>query len=296
MYTTLNEELHFMKNLFVLCTLFIFLGHKNPTPPKTVSLQEAVDQKLIEIEVKGNTSSPHYRKPIKLIVKSLSNSPFIVKIPNGQRFLTQDTSVQDMIVVKSEQLALAPGYQKSIELNAMCTQKQNRGPSENEPYKLGPMAEKHLLQVSQKIQSLEAYNTIGQYSVWSISNDLGLEQIAGFNETEAEELQQFIAKITGKKIPEKDTTNYLTNYNRPSIVQRTIGGKFEYGLVKTSAVTIGLFNEQSIIARELMNKPNVSRGDHVLNFEFDMDTYTEPVYFVRLIIDGEIKLSYKIET
>lgn len=285
-----------MKNLFVLSILFIFLGNKSPEPPQTISLQEAFDLKLIHLDVKGNASSPHYAEPIKLSVKNLKNAPFILNIPNGQRFLSQDSAVQDMIVVKSEQLALAPGYEKSIVLNAMCTQHQNSGPKENEIYKLGPMAESQLLQVSKKIQEIEAYNTIGQYAVWAISNDFGIDQIAGFNEAEAGEMQQFVAKITGKKIPEKDTTDYLTNYNRPTLIKRTIGGKFEYGLLKTSAVTIGLFNEQNIIVRELLNNPSAARGDHKLKFEFDMEAYTDPVYFVRLIIDGEIKMSYRMES
>ena len=37
------------------------------------------------------------------------------------------------------------------------------------------------------------------------------------------------------------------------------------------------------------------KGDHDLNFKFDTSAYTNPVYFVRLIIDNEIKLGYKIE-
>lgn len=285
----------FMKDVFVLLILFIFLGYKNPESTKIISLQEAVDQELIELDIKGNIDSPHYYKPIELKVKSVSDFSFILNVKNGQRFLTQDSSVQDMIVVKSELIALEPGSEKSLDLNAMCTQRQNRGPAQNERYVLGPMAEKHLLQVSQKVQALETYNTIGQYAIWTISNNIGLDEIAGFNEVEAEALQKFVSEITGRKIPEKDTTDYLTNYNRPSLAVRTLGGKFEYGLVKTSAVTIGLFNEQNIIARELLNKPVAPRGDHVLNFEFDMAAYTEPVYFVRLIIDGEIKISYRIE-
>ncbi|MDB4082744.1 hypothetical protein N9502_00555 [Vicingaceae bacterium] len=285
-----------MKNLFALLIVIIFFGNKTATPPKTLSLQAAIDRKLIQVDVSGNTNSPHYSQPLQLKVKNVSTTPFRLQIPNGQRFLTVDEDVQDMILVKSELLALAPGIEKSILLNAMCTQKENGGPGENEPYRIGPMAESHLLQVSNKIQELEAYNTIGQYSVWSISNNVGLESIAGFDDTEAQELQQFVAKITGKKIPEKDPMDYLTNYDSPSLAKRTLGGSFEYGLVKTSAITIGLFNEQNIIVRELLNKPSTPRGDHKMNFEFDMAAYTEPVYIVRLIVDGRIKISTKIET
>lgn len=74
-------------------------------------------------------------------MKSLSTTPFILKIQNGQRFLTADQGVQNMLVVKSKLLTIAPRIQKPILLYAMCTQKQNSGPSENERYRLGPMAE-----------------------------------------------------------------------------------------------------------------------------------------------------------
>lgn len=88
----------------------------------------------------------------------------------------------------------------------------------------------------------------------------------------------------------------MTNYDRPSLDTENLCGKFEYSLVRTSAITIGLFNAQNTIVRELLNTPAMPRGEHSLNFEFDMSAYTNQVYFVRLIIDGEIKLSYKIES
>mgnify|MGYP006071933825 CR=1 FL=1 len=71
-----------MKNVFALLVVFILFGNKTPLPPKTASLQDAVNQKLIELDVHGNTNSPNYSQPIQLTVKNLINSPFMLKIPN----------------------------------------------------------------------------------------------------------------------------------------------------------------------------------------------------------------------
>jgi len=50
-----------------------------------------------------------------------------------------------MMILKSELLT-----------TATRTQKQNNGHSENEQYRLGPMAESHLLRVSIKIKELKS--------------------------------------------------------------------------------------------------------------------------------------------
>ncbi|MEQ8908689.1 MAG: hypothetical protein RIC95_05825 [Vicingaceae bacterium] len=283
-----------MKKLAFLLLLAVSFASQSPESPAILTLEEALKKDLIKIEIKGNGSSPHYAQPIKFTAKNLRNAPLNLQVLNGRQFHTLDEGVQDMLLVKSELIVLAPNEEKTIPLSAMCIQKQNRGPSEDEPYTLGAMAHQELLKLSQKIEEMQAYNTLGQYAVWSISNNSGLDQIAGFDEEEASQLQAYVSEITGRPIPKKDTTDYRTNYNRPYLAKRTVGGKFEYGLVKPSAVTIGLFNEDNIIVRELLNKPNTPRGDHKLNFEFDMATYTDSVYFVRLIIDKEIKLSFKL--
>jgi len=56
--------------------------------------------------------------------------------------------------------------------------------------------------------------------VWSISSDTNVESSIGFNTNAADMLQQFVAKINVKQIPEKDTTDYLTNYGRPSLATK----------------------------------------------------------------------------
>ncbi len=52
---------------------------------------------------------------------------------------------------------------------------------------------------------------------------------------------------------------------------------------------------QDIIVRELYYNPTEESGEHLFNYAFDTNTYEDPVYFIRLIINGEIKIDFKME-
>ena len=57
-----------MTNLLFLFALLIFLGNKTYTRLENISLQESIDRKLIQVDIRGNANSPHYCQPIQLKV------------------------------------------------------------------------------------------------------------------------------------------------------------------------------------------------------------------------------------
>jgi hypothetical protein len=60
-------------------------------------------------------------------------------------------------------------------------------------------------------------------------------------------------------------------------------------------VTIGMFNDQNIVVKELYNNPETPPGEHKLAYEFDTMVFPEDTYYVRLIIDGQIKINFKMK-
>ena len=56
-----------------------------------------------------------------------------------------------------------------------------------------------------------------------------------------------------------------------------------------------MFDEEDRIVRELFNDPNVSAGEHTMEFKFDAEVYTNKTYFIRMIVDDEIKINMKME-
>jgi len=252
-------------------------------------LATAIEKKMITSKVSGNPDSPHYIQPILISLTNTSAETIKVTIPNGQIF-TSD-SVQDVIVTQEELLTLAPKETKDLPLYAMCIQQYESGANDLETYAPGGIATGHLAELTQEIENRKDFNTLGQYSIWAITDDVHLNTISGYDEEEALYLKTFTAGLLNVPVPEYDPEDYLTNYNDDGLITRSATGKFKFYFSSESAVTIAMFDENDIIVRELYNNPNTAKGNHDLEFKFDVSVYQDKVYYVRLIRDGEIKIN-----
>ena len=283
--------------IFVLFISLVFSTLPNTLPETitTYDLATAIEQNRITSEVTGNEDSPHYLKPITISITNISNDPISIRIPNGQLFTTTSEEVQDVVITREELLTLAPKKQLNLPLYAMCVQQSKSGANGLETYELGAMASGNLAKLTQEIEKRKDFNTLGQYAVWSITDDDPLNSISGFDMDEALYLKTFVADIMGVPVPEYDPNDYLTNYEDPGLVQRAVKSRFKFYFSEESAVTIAMFDEDNIVVRELYNNPNEAAGTHYLEFEYDIEVYTDKAYYVRLIRDEEIEVSMKME-
>lgn len=219
-----------------------------------------------------------------------------MKIPNGQQLISNEDPTQDLILVQEELLAVKPNESREELLFAMCTQHSNSAPGDRDLYTLGNSAEGPLKKIAEEIQKKKAFNTIGQYSVWNATDDYGLLGIEGFDTAEADHFQNFVADVLNLEIPTEENVLRYENVDEPHrrLVEHIVGGEFNFSFTKPSDVTIGMFNERNVIVKELLNKPQTEPGKHNFTFEFDTMQYTEKNYYIRLIINGQIKVNYKV--
>ena len=162
-------------------------------------------------------------------------------------------------------------------------------------YSLGELSTGHLKKLTEEIEKNKSHNILGQYSIWALTNSFPIENIGGFDENEASQYQNFIADLLDVSLPSSYAERYKKYYNQTKTLKRSVKGMFKYKFHRQSNVTIGLFNEQDIIVRELYSNPTEEAGEHLFNYAFDTNTYEDPIYFIRLIIDGEIKIDFKME-
>jgi len=283
-----------MKNLIVLFIAFITLTGSRPTIT-TYDLKTAIEKNLVECDFKGNIGSPHYYQPLKIDITNLTNKSISIRIPNGQKFVSDSTDTQDVIITQEELIALSPNNKQTKPLFAMCIQQSKSASNETTNYSLGNQASDSLNKLTKEIEKNKSFNTLGQYSVWALTDDFPLDEIGGFEEKEAIHYQKYIAGLLGIAVPKSETDNYKTYYNSTRTYKSSVVGKFKYKFHKQTNVTIGLFNEQDIIVRELYNNPTEKAGEHLFNYAFDTETYKDPRYYIRLVVNGEIKISLKME-
>lgn len=271
----------------------IFLGFR--PAEEYISLADAVKNGAVSYSVSVNEGSTHYIKPLNLTVKNIRSTPVKIKVPNGFKFLPEDDKYQDIIITQEEMLALNPGKSLTIPLHGMCTENTDKGPSGTVQYVLGQQSSEKVTKLTQYIQRKKLFDTLGQSAVWAMTCNTPIEYIAGFDTTAAKELITYVANALGKPIPPPpapdDTRRnyYTTNY------KSSMGGSFNFNFSKTTAVTIAMFTLDNIVVRELYRNPAEAPGKHKLEYKFDATEYTDDFYYMRLIADGEIVLSGKID-
>lgn len=296
-----------MKSILILLIAIFPLANYQPKKPlKTYDLATAIEQKLVEYSATGNSESPHYYEPIRITIKNISNAPLQIRIPNGQKFESVSPDIQDVITTQEELIALSEEKTSTKPLLGMCIQQHNSAPNNEEQYTLGSLATGSLAKLTQEIQNKKAFTINAQYAVWSLNDVENLYQIDGNDQEEALYFQSFTANLLGVSIDQDpfneedfdDDNNTKEDSDDDSryLVKRKVGGKFKYKFSKTSAVTIGMFNNQDIVVKELYNNPKTKPGEHFLSYEFDTNAYTDNVYYIRLIINGQIKINYEMKT
>lgn len=283
-----------MKKYFILLIAVIIISGSKPIII-TYDLKTAIENKIVSCKFNGNIDSPHYFQPLLIDITNLTNKEVNIRIPNGQKFVTDSTDTQDVIITQEELIALFPNKKENRSLFAMCIQENKAVSNESTNFILGELAKGNLKAVTKEIEKTKSFNTIGQYSVWSITDEFPLDEIEGFNEKEADHYRNYLANLLNVEIPTVEPENYKKYYETTKTLQRSVVGKFKYNIHKQANITIGLFNEQNIIVRELYNNPKQEAGEHLFKYAFDLTTYQDPRYHIRLIINGNIKVSLKME-
>lgn len=290
-----------MKNL-----LFVFIGvllltsskpaHPTTDNPIIFDIARAVSEQKIELTVTGNDESPHYYQPILVNLKNLTSEEVVINIKNGQLFKSTDPEIQDIIVTREEMIVLKGFDHISQPIFGMCVQQFNSAPGFTQEYKLDNIATENLASIANQIQEKKAFSIAGQNSVWAVTDNNELDAIDSYNPEDSNELRAYVASLLN--IPDTVIMRSQTTTldNGPKLVKRTAGGNFKYRFSKTSAVTIGMFNEQNIVVKELYNNPETPAGEHKLAYEFDTMVFPDDTYYIRLIIDGQIKINFKMKS
>ncbi len=280
----------------LVCFFIISLGiAQNPAVNNVYDLASAIENNWLHLEVTGYENSTHYTKPIIATLTNTTKNPLRISIGNGQIFRAEDTTVQDIVIVKEELIAIKANETKKVPLYGMCIESSNSGNNLETQFHLDGMAEEKLQKLTQEIEKRKDFTTLGQYAVWALTDDNDLNTISGFDEAEALHLRTFVANLLGVPVPLLDPYDYATNYHNDGLIKRAAESKFKFTFSEDSAVSIAMFDENNLVVRELYNNPNVKTGYHELAFKFDVSLYQNKAYFVRMIVDGEIKINMKME-
>jgi hypothetical protein len=286
-----------MKNMLLITALLLTSTFSRATT-EVIDLKEALQQKMVSCTFRGNGASTHYLKPFKLKIKNLKNKDIIVRIPNGFTFMAEDSSYQNLIITEERRLALTPLTTKAYDLYAMCIEEHDRAPDDSVKYKPWKMANKVLAGLTKLIQEKKLYNCTAQQAVWVLACNAPIEDVAGNPDEGSAELLKYIFDATGKKLPPPPV--YNDDPDKPESYHQTkysleISGFFEFDFPETSAVHVAMFDANGMVVHELYKNNKVPKGYHKIDFTFDATVDTADLYYIKMIANGEVMMSKKLQ-
>lgn len=277
-----------LSNYFLLvgvASISMSFGHKS-------------DSQKVREEFVSNPGFSHYGKCVLLKLHNPNASKVDYSISAGHQLLASDSSYQNLVVTENVFVSLMPNERKSIPIYAMCTESHDAAPGSNQiSYTTILKQNKNLSELSKLIAKEKLYTSEAQQSVWCLVENQSLERIAGFDTSAVRKLQSKVAQLTQQKMPAPPSkTDYKRNYYAtPSVMKVKVGGSYSFNFPRTKSVQIAMFNRQNVLVRELYKNEQETPGRKTINYAFDATVYTEPVYYMRMFVDGEKRLETKMD-
>lgn len=288
--------------LIVIIYTLIYLFCTNQTvsndEEKYIKIEDAIKKNFIKTEVIGKGG--HEEECVMLKIKNISEYDTTFYIEPGRRIASEDSSVQDILIVKEKMLLLASGEEATIDAYGFCCQVHNASPVKGEKFYIGNMADESLVKLAEFLNKNDFPAGAMQGAVWVVSDNNPLSCINSYDSTDVlkiRELQKFVAKL--KKIP-LDYTWYSIQYKSDTTmlfsgVADTLYGEIEYELWNNCKANLIMYDERgSVLFRFFVDKHH-NPDKYTYPVKFSVDGWRKGNYYIRLIADGQMKIEKKFK-
>ncbi|MBK8614177.1 MAG: hypothetical protein IPN85_12025 [Flavobacteriales bacterium] len=167
-------------------------------------LASLLRNRQLTMSVKG--AGGHSGECVNVSVNNLRSDSLVVRIPAGWRFVSQDSTLQDLLVVEDEVLALAPKAAGTLTCRAFCCEASMGGPDDGSAFTAGTMASEPLQKLARFFTTEHFPDGAVQQAVWAVSDGNDLSGIASDTDESTRRLREFVSTLTGRPNPWYTTT------------------------------------------------------------------------------------------
>jgi hypothetical protein len=204
-----------MKNV----TGMLFLTILSPfvsTATDHVSLDEL--QKLGKISVQIAGVGGFQEECVQFIITNFSRDSIHGMIPAGRKLNSLDDSEQDILVVKTRRMSVAPGETDTVKIYGFCCQSDKKSPKKNSAFSFGVMAPAAWLILTHITDLFNFPPSAIQNAIWVLSNNHDIRSIPAYSNPQADQLRHAVANILDIELPwysfqyAQDPTDLFTNH------------------------------------------------------------------------------------
>ena len=280
--------------LFTSLLLLSFYNKRNPSDAKPlfISIQEAIKKNSLGVSIKGLGGHSGYC--VEMDIQNQTSDSLKVQLEAGRRFAAEDTSLQDLLVVKDEMIALSAGEKRKVKGYAFCCESTNGGPHAGSIYGIGRMTPTPWVKLAQFINKNNFPIDAVQNAVWVLSNGHPVASITAADLKLVQALRKKVAELSGSTDPwysltfENDTAMLFSGR------AEKLEGEIDYMAHNSAIITVNVRNKNGQVVKTLLDKKSVGPGQYTTSILIDVKgwpkgEYTLYVYNGDSVIDSKKK-------
>jgi len=273
--------------VYIVILLVLAITVSMSIPPKKdkyETMESAIKGHRINVNVKG--LGGHQGECVLLKIKNLLGDSIHVYLEPGRELIPDDSTLQDILIVKRMNLDLSASEEVEINGYGFCCMSAKHSPYLNAEFNPGRMASPALVKLANIINSNKYPENAIQYAIWAISDNHPLSSIYDSDTAKVRSLIDSVAKIKGVVAPwyttfyEKDTAMLFSG--RPERLE----AKFSYVVRNNSMITITLMNPIGEKIYTLMKENPHDPGEYGYDLKLKVKGWMSGTYTINVIADG----------
>lgn len=280
-----------MKKLIII-TVFVLLNSAlfyKTAFGKEISISEALKNKLIAIKVKS--TSGHTGECLSLRLVNLKNSKLNIIIEAGRVFIPADSNVQNLIVVKRENIELAPNQIKTNKITAVCAQKNDAGPRQDLIFTTGSFGNIEAKKFAEWLDTKAYYNnTNTQNAMWTFTDNMAPE-FSIYSEHDKEMLAYVASakNLNYEKLLKKFTSfNSDNSYTPPAKSKFTFTSTLNFTVSAPQVLKVVLCDKNNAVVKLCIAGDTLAVGPNSKRIEITNDDLENGKYYLKVFIDGKM--------
>ena len=265
---------------------FIFLLLISPLflNAQSKSLSQALSEGLVTLQAEG--LGGYNGESLQATVTNVGKRALRIVLGPGMVFQSQDTALQDLLVVDNEEYVLAANQKRSFKLVGYCCEMHRSGPGEGSVFQLVNQSNEKLGQVATYLyRNFLDKNPMTQQAIWSVSDNADLSAVWDRNQPEkSKKLIEFLAQLTGRPVPWY-RSEYAKAAPGPQMAKRPmmmIEADWEFTLPENDSLTLAVFNDAGQQVDVLMTNKLYSSGIYTFTFSYKTNRLPKGVYWFRM--------------
>jgi hypothetical protein len=279
----MRNILNFLKlfNLFIFLIFFMQISYAANESNTYISVETLLKENKISLDIAGLGGYSGECIDVKIAGK-VQDTLFILIEP-GRRFVSNDTTIQDILVLKRYEIVLPPFAGVNISVYGFCCQSSNHSPQQKSLFHVGFMAPETWVELAEFVDKNDFCLSAVQNAVWVLSNDHPVSSIYAKKNDSEYKLKKFVAELKKVELPWYSLTFKADTARLFSGRPERIFGKINYRLKHNTVISIIVKDENNETVTSLIREIAKGPGDYAYYLDLPVLTWAKGKYSVYII-------------